>query len=120
MIFLFYSELFSDLLSNFDQYVAREYVLDDNAYTRNGTWDLETAIKYPICSNKKTKFKDVNKFLKRHKSDFTVSITGSGVCDRMQYIDPQVYIDMLDDSVKRIYENKNLYQFKGKIITAID
>ena len=115
-----YCELFGDLLSNFDQYVSRKYVLSDTAYTRKGEWDLETAIKYPICSNKKTKFEDVNKFLKRHKSDLTVSITGSGVCDRMQYIDPQAYIDMLDDSVIKIYENEKMANFKGKIIAAID
>ena len=48
-----YCELFGDLLSNFDQYVSRKYVLNDTAYTRAGKWDLETAIKYPICSNKK-------------------------------------------------------------------
>ena len=38
----------------------------------------------------------------------------------MQYIDPHTYIDMLDDSVIKIYENKKMANFKGKIITAID
>ena len=57
-------ELFSEFLSNFNKYVDRKYLLDKNAYTRKGKWDLETAIKYPICSNKKTKFRDVNKFLR--------------------------------------------------------
>ena len=48
-----YGEFFSRFLSNFNKYVDRKYVLTKNAYTRKSKWDLETAIKYPICSNKK-------------------------------------------------------------------
>ena len=47
-----YSERFSRFLSNCNKYVDRKYLLDKNAYTRKGKWDLETAIKYPLCSKK--------------------------------------------------------------------
>ena len=121
VFFMKYGELFSGFLSNFNKYVDRKYVLDKNAYTRKGNWDLETAIKYPICSNKKTKFRDVNKFLRIQKGDFKINITGSGVCDRMQYINPQAYIDMMDDSVYHLYNGSmNVPKFKGFIVTAVD
>ena len=48
-----YGEFFFFFFSNFNKYVDRKYVLTKNAYTRKSKWDLETAIKYPICSNKK-------------------------------------------------------------------
>ena len=116
-----YSELFSRFLRNFNKYVDRKYLLNKNAYTQKGNWDLETAIKYPLCSNKKTKFRDVNKFLRIQKDDFKINITGSGVCDRMQYINPQAYIDMIDDSVYQLYNGSmNVPKFKGGIVATID
>ena len=102
-----YGEFFSGFLSNFNKYVDRKYVLTKNAYTRKSKWDLETAIKYPICSNKKTKFRDVNNFLRTQTGDFKMNITGSGVCDRMQHIDPQAYIDMMDDSISQFIQWTN-------------
>lgn len=116
-----YGEFFSGFLSNFNKYVNRKYVLTKNAYTRESKWNLETAIKYPICSNKKTKFRDVNKFLRIQKGDFKMNITRSGVCDRMQHIDPQAYIDMMDDSISQLYNGSmDVAKFKGCIVAAID
>ena len=116
-----YGELFSGFLSNFNKYVDRKYLLDKNAYTRKGKWDLETAIKYPICSKKKTKFRDVNKFLRTQTGNFKMNITGSGVCDRMQHINPQAYIDMMDDSISELYGGSiDVPKFKGFIVTAVD
>ena len=34
---------------------------------------------------KKTKFRDVNRFLKKETGDINMRITGSGVCDRMKH-----------------------------------
>lgn len=116
-----YGGFFSGFLSNFNKYVDRKYLLDKNAYTRKGKWDLETAIKYPICSIKKTKFHDIKKFLRRQTGNFKMNITGSGVCDRMQYISPQVYIDMMNDSIYQLYNGSiDVPKFKGNIVTAVD
>jgi hypothetical protein len=119
--FMNYNECLVDFLSNFDKYVNTKYVLNKNMYTRSGgKWSLDTAIKYPICSNKKTKFRDANHFLKIQTGDINMNITGSGVCDRMQYIDPQAYRDMTNDSISAIYESIDVPKFKGFIIAGID
>ena len=116
-----YRECLVGFLSNFNKYVNEKYVLSDNAFIRNGgKWNLDTAIKYPICSNKKTKFRDVNHFLKIQTGDINMNITGSGVCDRMQYIDPQVYRDMAKDSISAIYNSIDVPTFKGFIVAGID
>ena len=116
-----YRECLVGFLSNFNKYVNEKYVLSDNAFIRNGgKWNLDTAIKYPICSNKKTKFRDVNHFLKIQTGDINMNITGSGVCDRMQYIDPQVYRDMAKDSISAIYDSIDVPTFKGFIVAGID
>ena len=50
-----------------------------------------------------------------------MEITGSGVCDRMQYIDPEVYIDMNDGVVMEMYNNlEEMETFKGFHVFAID
>ncbi|KZX11443.1 hypothetical protein [Methanobrevibacter oralis] len=43
-----------------------------------------------------------------------MKITGSGVCDRMQHINPEVYIDMNDGVIMEIYNNlEEMKTFKG-------
>ena len=50
-----------------------------------------------------------------------MKITGSGVCDRMQYIGPKVYIDMNDGVIMEIYDFvEEMETFKGFHVFAID
>ena len=50
-----------------------------------------------------------------------MKITGSGVCDRMQYIDPRVYIDMNDGVMRQIYDHvEEMETFKGFHVFATD
>ena len=119
--FMGYQDCVVKFLSGFNNYVKRKYVLSDNAFIREGgKWVLDTAIKYPICSNKKTKFRDVNRFLKIQTGDINMNITGSGVCDRMKYIDPQAYRDMSNDLISAIYSSVDVPTFKGFTVAGID
>lgn len=93
--------MFANFLANFNNFVDEKYILSDNAFLRSGKWNLETAIKFPLFNRKKTKFNEVNMFLRSQTDDYTMKITGSSVYDRMQYINPKVYIDM-NDGVKII------------------
>ena len=50
-----------------------------------------------------------------------LKITGSGVCDRMQYINPKVYIDMNNGVIMEIYNNvEEMETFKGFYVFATD
>ena len=50
-----------------------------------------------------------------------MKITGSGVCDRMQHIDPKVYIDMNDGVISEIYNNiDEMETYKGFHVFATD
>ena len=72
-------------------------------------------------SRKKTKFNEVNRYLRSQTGDYSMKITGSGVCDRMQYINPKVYIDMNDGVIMEIYNNvEEMETFKGFHIFATD
>ena len=113
--------VFSSFLANFNNFVDEKYILSDNAFVRRGKWNLETAIKFPLFNRKKTKFNEVNRFLRNETGDYSMKITGSGVCDRMQYIDPKVYIDMNDGVVMEMYNNvEEMETFKGFHVFAID
>ena len=113
--------VFSNFLANFNNFVDEKYILSDNAFVRRGKWNLETAIKFPLFNRKKTKFNEVNRFLRNETGDYSMKITGSGVCDRMQYIDPKVYIDMNDGVIMEMYNNlEEMKTFKGFHVFATD
>lgn len=109
-----FENVFSNFLANFNNFVDEKYILSDNAFVRSGKWSLETAIKFPLFNRKKTKFNEVNRYLRSQTGDYSMKITGSGVCDRMQYIDPKVYIDMNDGVIMEIYDFvEEMETFKG-------
>ena len=50
-----------------------------------------------------------------------MKITGFGVCGRMQYINPKVYMDINDGVIMEIYNNVGeMETFKGFHVFAID
>lgn len=113
--------VFSNFLASFNNFVDEKYILSDNAFVRSGKWSLETAIKFPLFNRKKTKFNEVNRYLRSQTGDYSMKITGSGVCDRMQYINPKVYIDMNDGVIMEIYNNvEEMETFKGFHVFATD
>ena len=113
--------VFANFLANFNNFVDEKYILSNNAFVRSGKWNLETAIKFPLFNRKKTKFNEVNRFLRSQTGDYTMKITGSGVCDRMQYINPKVYIDMNDGVIMEMYNNiEEMETFKGFHVFATD
>lgn len=113
--------VFTNFLANFNNFVDEKYKLNDNAFVRSGKWNLEIAIKFPLFNRKKTKFNEVNRFLRNETGDYSMKITGSGVCDRMQHIDPKVYIDMNDGVIMEMYNNlEEMETFKGFHVFAID
>lgn len=82
---------------------------------------METTIKFPLFNREKTKFNEVNRYLRSQTGDYSIKITGSGVCDRMQYIDPKVYIDMNNGVIMEIYNNvEEMETFKGFHVFIID
>ena len=84
-----FENVFSNFLANFNNFVDEKYILSDNAFVRKGKWSLETAIKFPLFNRKKTKFNEVNRYLRSQTDDYSMKITGSSVCDKMQYIGSQ-------------------------------
>ena len=116
-----FENVFSNFLVNFNNFIDEKYILSDNAFVRKGKWSLETAIKFPLFNRKKTKFNEVNRYLRSQTGDNSMKITGSGVCDRMQYIDPKVYINMNDGVIIEMYDNvKEMETFNGFHVFAID
>ena len=116
-----FENVFSNFLANFNNFVDEKYILNDNAFVRSGKWSLETVIKFPLFNRKKTKFNEVDWYLRSQTGDYSMKITGSGVCDRMQYINPKVYMDMNDGVIMEIYNNvEEMETFKGFHVFAAD
>jgi len=113
--------VYSNLFDSFNNFVDDKYVNSDVAFSRSGKVSLASAIKYPICNTKKTTSIEANRFIRRELGDNTVSITKAGMLDRLQYISPQVYIDMNDVAINEMYSYKEeMASFKGFFVTATD
>ena len=118
---MFFSGLVSDEFGNFNNFVERKYVLSDVAFTRKGKLSLESTIKYPLCNNRKTTSIDINRFLRNELNDRGVRITKQAVSEKRQFIDPQVYVDMNDSLISKIYDYEDeMTSFKGFFVFAID
>ena len=118
---MFLSRIVSDEFGNFNNFVERKYVLSDVAFTRKGKLSLESMIKYPLCNNKKTTSIEINRFLRNELNDRGVRSTKQAVSEKRQFIDPQVYIDMNDSLISKIYAHKDeMTTFKGFNVYAID
>ena len=118
---MFCRNVFSDLCINFNSFVDYKYVNSDVAFKRSGKFSLSSAIKYPLCTMHKTTSLDANRFLRKELGDDTVNITKQGISDRMQYIDPRVYIDMNDTAIKQLYDNiEEMTSFKDFVVCAVD
>ena len=118
---MFLSGLVSYEFGNFNNFVERKYVLSDVAFTRKGKLSLESMIKYPLCNNKKTTSIEINRFLRNELNDRGVRITKQAVSEKRQFIDPQVYIDMNDSLISKIYAHEDeMTTFKGFYVCAID
>ena len=111
----------SNLLVNINNFVDHKYVLVDNKFVRKGKLSLEDAIKFPLCNTKKTTTTEVNKYIRKMCGDLSMTIKKQSVSEKMQFIDPQVYIDMNDVSVMDLYEeSREMGSFKDFIVCAID
>ena len=110
-----------EFFGSFNNFVDYKYVLGDNAFTRSGKVSLASAIKYPLLNTKKTTTIEANKFIRQELGDSSMTLTKQGISDRMQYIDPQVYIDMNNAMTSKIYsEADDLDSFKDFKVFAID
>ena len=114
-------EAYSNLFGSFNNFVDYKYVNSDVAFSRSGKVSLASAIKYLLCNTKKTTSIEANRFIRRELGDNTVSITKAGMLDRLQYINPQVYIDMNDVAINEIYSHQEeMASFKDFFVTATD
>lgn len=60
-------------------------------------------------------------FLRSQTGDYAMKITGSGVCDRMQHINPKVYIEMNYGVIMEMYNNlEEMKTFKVFHVFATD
>ena len=110
---MFFKDFVSDEFGNFNNFVERKYVLSETAFTRK--------VKYPLCNRKKTTSIEVNRFLRNELNDKGVTITKQAISEKIQFIDPIVYIDMNDSFISKIYAHQDeMASFKGFHVCAID
>lgn len=82
---------FSNFLANFNNFIDEKYILSDNAFVRSGKWSLETAIKFPLFNRKKTKFNEVNRYLRSQTGDYSYEDNRFWRVIECNIINPKVY-----------------------------
>lgn len=118
---MFFEKSLTEQLGNFNNFVDRKYVLENSAFTRKGKLSLAATIKYPLWSRKKTSSIDINRFLRTELNDRGVRISKQAISEKRQFIDPQVYIDMNDSFISKIYNHEDFIpSFKDFNVFAMD
>lgn len=116
----FYSNIVG-FVDNFDNYLVRDYLLDDTVFTRKGKISYRDAVMYPLVEKGCTSSLESLDFVinKTGDEDMTISRTAFG--QKRRKIDSGIYEDMNEDLMNPIVESityKGTY--KGFYPVAMD
>jgi len=109
-----------DNLGNFNNYVCDKYILEENKFVRNRKLSQECIMKYVTWNRGRTTALEALYFMEEFWGDMEMDVSKQAISERRMIIDPQAYIDMNDDLLKRIYSEPELETFNGYILVAHD
>jgi hypothetical protein len=92
-----------DNLGNFNNYVCDKYILEENKFVRNRKLSQECIMKYVTWNRGRTTALEALYFMEEFWGDMDMDVSKQAISERRMIIDPQAYIDMNDDLLKRIY-----------------
>ena len=109
-----------DNLGNFNNYVCDKYILEENKFVRNRKLPQECIMKYIPWNRGRTTALEALYFMEEFWGKLDMNVSKQAISERRMIIDPQAYIDMNDDLLKRIYQEPKLKTFKGYNLASHD
>jgi hypothetical protein len=103
VIIMLLSNHLLDNLGNFNNYVCDKYILEKNNFVRNRKLPQECIMKYVTWNRGRTTALEALYFMEEFWGDMDMDVSKQAISERRMIIDPQAYIDMNDDLLKRIY-----------------
>lgn len=93
--------------------------VNEVSFTRNRKMPFEDLVRFILGKKGKTTTMELNNYFKEiEKRENTVS--KQAFSKQRQNLNPEVFIELNKDYVKRIYEHGEIKKYKGYLVTAID
>lgn len=93
--------------------------LNEMSFTRNRKMPFEDLTKFILAKKGKTTTMELNNYFKEiEKRENTVS--KQAFSKQRQNLNPEVFVELNKDYVRRIYEQAEIKKYKGYLVTAID
>ena len=110
-----------DNLGSFNNYVCDKYILVDNKFVRNRKLPQECIMKYVTWNRGRSTAVEALYYMEEFWGRMDMDVSKQAISERRMIIDPQAYVDINDDLIKRIYqEPEELKTFKGYFLAADD
>ena len=110
-----------DNMENFNNYVCEKYILEENKFLRNRKLPQECIMKYIPWNRGRTTALEALYFMEEYWGEMDMDVSKQAISERRMIIDPQAYIDINNDLIRRIYKKpEELETYKGYYLTAID
>lgn len=98
------------------------YILKENAFTRNRKMNLDDLTQIIMGNNGKTLSLELEDYYGIKKGDFSMNITKQGFSKQRMNLDPQYFIDMNYGLIQEFIDNPEatMKRWKGYMVLAVD
>lgn len=109
-----------DNMGSFNSYVCEKYILEENKFVRNRKLPQECIMRYVPWNRGRTTALEALYFMEEFWGDMDMDVSKQAISQKRMIIDPQAYVDINEDLLKRIYGEPELKTYKGYYLTAHD
>ena len=117
----FFGRFLISFFCGFESFISREYITEENRFVRNRKMSFKEYSIYILTQTGCTNFAEAHKFFTHTLKNEFESISRQAIGKQRIYISPQMFIDMSEEFIDKLYgEFKGFSKFKGYIIGACD
>ena len=118
---MFLNELQNNFLDNFNKYINKKYVLEENKFIRKRKLTQKDITLYPIVQMGRTNSIEALSFIQEKTGNSEMTISKQAIGKQRGYLSPQVYKDINKDYINEIYNNyEKLKKINDYIVLACD
>jgi len=114
--------VFQDCYENLINYGNEIYSLVKGKLSKNYKFPIDDMTRYIITNNGKTTTLEGDEFMQEKYKDWETTISKQDISQQRMYLNPVIFKDMNQDSIKDIYSRSynELNTFKGYLVCATD
>lgn len=117
----FFERFLITFFVTFESFISKRYVTEKNKFVRTRKMSFKEYVLYILTQTGCSNFSEAHKFYTKTLKHEFESITRQAIGKQRMYISPQMFLDMSECFIDKLYgEFKGFSKFKGYIICACD